>query len=92
MDFFTLDIAVFGLTISNFILAALIIILALIVSGIILLVRNIRPILGFLLLVFALALIIGISYDAPGIERELTKFWSKVEAPEATQTVDDSAE
>lgn len=44
----------------------------LLVTGAILLKKNVRPILGFFLLIFALALFIGITMDPKGFEREVT--------------------
>lgn len=87
MNLFTLDLSLFGLTLDNFLIVVIAIVLTLMIIGIILMARNIRPILGLLLLIFAVAMIIGVSYDEKGLKRELNKFWSnvtkeKVEVPE----------
>jgi hypothetical protein len=41
-------------------------------------VRNYRPITGFLLLILAIALIIGVAYDGVGIKRSLKQTYEKV--------------
>jgi len=84
MVLFTTYFTIFGISVDSFIIITAVIVLALIVAGIILMIRNVRPILGLLLLIFAVALIIGVSYDADGIRRELTKFWKKVNNEEIT--------
>lgn len=45
---------------------------ALLVTGAILLKKNLKPILGFFLLIFALALFIGITMDPSGLFKEVT--------------------
>jgi len=62
---------IFGLNVDVFLAVVVAIILVLVVVGIILMVRNVRPITGFLLLILAMAMIIGISYDYKSIKKEL---------------------
>jgi len=51
--------------------------IVLFVIGVILLKKNIRPILGFILLIFALVMFIGMSMSSSEIERTLTNIVSR---------------
>jgi len=75
---FTHLFIIFGLRIDNFLFAAVILILTILVIGIVLMARNIRPIIGFLLLILALAMVIGIAYDMKSIKRELKEVYEKI--------------
>lgn len=68
----------FGVEFDQFMIVTICIILVVLVLGIILMVRNVRPITGFLLLVLAVALIIGVSYDSKGIKRTLKTAYETV--------------
>lgn len=73
-----INFVIFGINFDTFLIVTVIIILTLLVLGIILMVRNYRPITGFLLLILAIALIIGVSYDGKGIKRSLKQTFEKV--------------
>ncbi|NLJ06793.1 MAG: hypothetical protein GX437_03880 [Sphingobacteriales bacterium] len=73
MDVFTPLFVVFGLNIDTFLLVVIIIVAILAGVGIFLMAQNVRPITGFLLLILALALVIGVSYDAKTIKKELKR-------------------
>ena len=68
----------FGLHIDSFIFAAGIIVFIIVVAGIILLARNIRPILGLLLLILAMAMVIGLALETKTIKREMKEFYEKL--------------
>ncbi|MBT3422465.1 MAG: hypothetical protein HOD63_17455 [Bacteroidetes bacterium] len=79
MDLSTLTgFVIFGINFDTFLIVTTIIILVLLVLGIVLMVRNYRPITGFLLLILAIALIIGVAYDGVGIKRSLKQTYEKV--------------
>ncbi|HPD65872.1 MAG TPA: hypothetical protein P5050_10090 [Bacteroidia bacterium] len=73
MDVFTPLFVVFGLNIDTFLLVVIIIVAILAGVGIFLMAQNVRPITGFLLLILALAMVIGVSYDAKTIKKELKR-------------------
>lgn len=73
-----LNFIVFGINFDTFLIVTSIIIIVLLVLGIILMVRNVRPITGFLLLILVIALIIGVAYDGKGIKRSLKTTYEKV--------------
>jgi hypothetical protein len=50
----------------------------LLISGIILLAKNIKPIMGFFFLVFAIALIIGILMDPGNFKRGIYSAWQAI--------------
>lgn len=76
MNIFTLGI--FDFLSDPFILTIVIIVLILVILGIVLMARNIRPILGLLLLIFAMAMVIGVSYDVQGMKRSFKNFWTNI--------------
>ncbi len=79
MDLSTLTgFVIFDINFDTFLIVTTIIILVLLVLGIVLMVRNYRPITGFLLLILAIALIIGVAYDGVGIKRSLKQTYEKV--------------
>jgi Na+/pantothenate symporter len=69
---------IFGINFDTFLIVTSIIIFILLVLGIILMVRNVRPITGFLLLILAIALVIGVAYDGKGIKRSLKNTYEKI--------------
>jgi len=71
MDVSTPLFVIFGQTIDTFLLVIIILIVIIVAFGIVLMIRNVRPITGFLLLILALAMIIGVSYDYKTIKKEL---------------------
>lgn len=71
-------ITVFGLHIDSFIFAAGIVIFVIVFAGVILLARNIRPVLGLLLLILAMAMVIGLALETKTIKRELKEFYEKL--------------
>lgn len=73
MDVFTPLFVVFGLEIDTFLLVVIILVVILAGVGIFLMIRNVRPITGFLLLILAMAMVIGVSYDAKTIKKELKR-------------------
>lgn len=48
------------------------------IVGVVLLKKNVRPILGFLMVIFALVIFIGMSMSAKEIEKSVTKIVSRV--------------
>jgi ABC-type multidrug transport system permease subunit len=61
-----------------FVLSVIILIIICFGTGVLLLARNTKPMLGFLLIVISVALIIGISMDAQAMKREIINFWKTV--------------
>ena len=68
----------FGVEFDQFIIVTIIVIVVVLALGIVLMVRNVRPITGFLLLILGVALIIGVSYDSKGIKRSLRTAYETV--------------
>jgi hypothetical protein len=64
---------------SFFTIVVLIIDALLFITGIILMAKNIKPIMGFFCLVFALALLIGILMDQRGFEAGVRSVFTSVQ-------------
>jgi hypothetical protein len=64
--------------ITPFMIIVICIAAVLLVTGIILLAKNIKPIMGFFFLVFAIALLIGVLMDPKNFQYGVTSAWNAI--------------